>query len=38
MTVPDTPIATNLNEALDVEVNLLSKVTLNIILPVNNLS
>jgi hypothetical protein len=31
------PIATNLNEALDVEVNLLSQVTLNGIPPVNNL-
>jgi len=38
MTMPDTPIATNLNKALDVEVNLFSKLTLNIIPPVNNLS
>jgi hypothetical protein len=38
MTMPDTPIATNLSKAFDVEVNLFSKVTLNIIPPVNNLS
>jgi len=38
MTMPDTPIATNLNKALDIEVNFLSKLPLNIIPPVNNLS
>jgi len=37
MTMPDAPIATNLNKALDVEVNLLSQLTLNIIPPVDNL-
>jgi hypothetical protein len=38
MAMPDAAIAANLNKALDVEVNLLSQLTLNIILPVNNLS
>ncbi len=37
MAMPDAPIATNLNKAFDVEVNLFSQLTLNIILPVNNL-
>jgi hypothetical protein len=37
MAMPDTPIATNLNETLDIEVNLFSQVTLNYILTVNNL-
>jgi hypothetical protein len=36
--MPDAPIATNLNKALDVEVNLFSQVTLNPIPPVNNLA
>jgi len=38
MTMPDTPIATNLNETLDVKVNLFPKLTLNLILTVNKLS
>jgi len=38
MTVPDTPIATNFAEALDIKVNLFSKLTLNLILMVNKLS
>jgi len=38
MTVPDTPIATNLNETLDVKVNLFPELTLNLILMVNKLS
>jgi len=37
MTMPGTPIATNLNKALDIEVNLLPKLPFNIMLPVNNL-
>jgi hypothetical protein len=36
--MPDTTIATNLNKSLDIKVNLFSGVTLNSILPVNNLS
>jgi hypothetical protein len=38
MAVPDTTVATNLNETLDIKVNLFSKFTLNLMLPVNNLS
>jgi len=38
MTMPDTPIATYLNKTLDIKVNLFSKLTLNLMLPVNNLS
>jgi len=38
MTVPDAPIAANLNETLDVKVNLLSKLTLNLILVVDELA
>jgi len=38
MTVPDTPIAANFAEALDIKVNLFSKLTLNLILMVNKLS
>jgi hypothetical protein len=38
MPMPDTPIATNLNKALDIEVNLLPQFPFNIMLPVNNLS
>jgi len=34
----DTPIAANFNKALDIKVNLFSKLTLNPILPVNKLS
>jgi len=37
MTMPDTPIATNLDETLNVKVNLFSKSTLNLVLPVNQL-
>jgi len=37
MTMPDTPIATNIDEALDVKVNLFSKLPLNPMLPVNKL-
>jgi len=37
MTVSETPIAANFNKALDIEVNLSSKLPLNPILPVNNL-
>ena len=36
--MPYTPVATNLNKTLDVEVNLFSNLTLNLILPVNKLS
>jgi len=36
--MPDTSIATNLNEPLDIKVNLFSKLTLNLILMVNKLS
>jgi len=36
--MPDTSIATNLDEPLDIKVNLFSKLTLNLILMVNNLS
>jgi len=35
--MPDTPIATNIDEALDIKVNLFSKLPLNLILPVNKL-
>jgi len=35
--MPGTTVATNLNETLDIQVNLFSKFTLNLILPVNNL-
>jgi len=35
--VPDTPIAANFNKALDIKVNLSSKLSLNLMLPVNNL-
>jgi len=38
MTMPDTPIAANLNETLDVKVNLFSKFTLNPILVADKLS
>jgi len=38
MTMPDTPIAANLAEALDIKGDLFSKLTLNLILPVNKLS
>jgi len=34
--MPETPVAANLDEALDVEVNLFSKVTLNPVLVVNH--
>jgi hypothetical protein len=37
MPMPGTTVATNLNEPLDIQVNLFSKFTLNLILPVNNL-
>jgi len=37
MAVPDTTVATNLNETLDIKVNRFSKFTLNFTLPVNNL-
>jgi hypothetical protein len=36
--VPDTTVATNLDETLDVKVGLFSKLTLNPISPVNQLS
>jgi len=36
--MPNTPIAPDLNETLDVKVNLFSKLTLNPILVVNKLS
>jgi len=36
--MPDTSIATNLDEPLDIKVNLFSKLTLNLIRMVNNLS
>jgi hypothetical protein len=36
--MPDTSIATNLDQALDIKVNLLPEFTLNPILPVNSLS
>jgi len=36
--MPDTSIATNLDEPFDIKVNLFSKLTLNLILMVNNLS
>jgi hypothetical protein len=35
--MPDTPIAANLNQAFDIEVNLLAQLTLNIIPPLDNL-
>jgi hypothetical protein len=35
--MPDTPVATNVNETLDVKVNLFSKLTLNLMLVVNKL-
>jgi len=35
--MPDTPIATNLDEALDIKANLFSKLTLNLVLVVNKL-
>jgi len=38
MTVPTTPVAANLDETLNVEVNLFSKLTLNLVLSVNQLS
>jgi len=38
MTMAVAPVATNFNKTLDVKVNLFSKVTLNLILMVNNLS
>jgi len=38
MTMPDTSVAANLNEALDVKVNFFSKFALNPILPVNKLA
>jgi len=38
MPMPGTPIATNFDEALDIKVNLFSKLALNLILPVNKLS
>jgi hypothetical protein len=38
MTMPETPVATNLNEALDIKVNLFSKLALNPALPVNKLA
>jgi len=34
----DTPIATNLDETLDIKVNLFSKLALNLIIMVNKLS
>jgi len=38
MTMPDAPIAANLNETLNIKVNLLSKLTLNLILVVDKLA
>jgi len=38
MTTPDALVATNLNEALDVKVDLFSMLALNPILPVNKLA
>jgi len=38
MTMPEPAIAPNLNQALDIEINFLSKFTLNPTLFVNNLS
>jgi len=38
MTMPDTSVAANLDEALNVKVNLFSKFSLNPILPVNKLA
>jgi hypothetical protein len=35
--MPNTPVATNVNETLDVKVNLFSKLTLNLMLVVNKL-
>jgi hypothetical protein len=37
MTMPNTPIATNLHETLDVKVNLFPEITFNGILMVNKL-
>jgi len=37
MAVSETPIATNLNKALDIKANFSSKFPLNLIPPVNNL-
>ena len=37
MTVPETPVAAYLNEALDIKVNLFPEVTFNLAFPVNNL-
>jgi len=36
--MPDTPVATNIDETLDIKVNLFSKLTLNLTLMVNKLS
>jgi len=38
MTMPDTPIATDINEALDIKGNLFSKLSLNLMLPVDKLA
>jgi hypothetical protein len=38
MPMPNTSVATNLNETTNIKVNLFPKFTLNLILPVNDLS
>jgi hypothetical protein len=38
MAMPDTTVAANLSEALDVKTNLFSKLTFNPVLPVNKLT
>jgi len=38
MAVPDTTVATNLNETLDIKVNLFPQFPLNLVLPVNSFS
>jgi len=38
MAVPDTTIATNLNETFDIKVNLFPQFPLNLVLPVNSFS
>ena len=38
MTMPDTPVATSLDKALNIKVNLFSELTLNLIFAVDKLT
>jgi hypothetical protein len=37
MAMPDTPIAANFHKAFDIKVDIFPKLSLNLMLPVNNL-